>query len=258
MKRTINIIISLLLICMLEAFAQNNNKKMPQLNDNQLWISSVPLGLDVYMAPLDRLIINPEKILEDKWAKLYDRENQKVYFDDQKYYKGKTPILINNVDEGEYIIAFGPIEFWSRKYNDPTLEKIAEVSSVPLIPENFPKLEDGTLIQEGLSAFYIKKETHTAKSIILMNIKDYSLENMNKLYPDSINYNIDREKLKTELLDNNLVKNQFNDQDLNNAIDFFERGGKVCYTSKNNVSRLIIEIKGNNEWEIYTQIKPTK
>ena len=76
-----------------------------KIESRQLAIYSIPDSLSVYLN-LPELIIP-----EDGWVKIDDVLGENELFKVENK-KGTTPLKIDDIDSGEYIIGIQPVEFW--------------------------------------------------------------------------------------------------------------------------------------------------
>jgi len=237
---------------------------MPQIRIDQLWISSVPTGQNVYFAE-DTTKIKDAK--EKGWVHLYNKKNNKHYIMNRNFLKGKTPILIKNIKAGNYLIGIEPVDFITVKepkqqfgfpeiswHNlDPSLTIAAFVTPIALGSmtdvENYKKgiYKNGAII-------YNYTKTDTSNCIIILTSTDslITYSETASLYPKGNNYLLDDIKLKNDLMSKVMFAGNYEPQ-IPTILSLLHRGGKVI--AGDNATRFIIELIGPNKWSIATEIK---
>ena len=72
-----------------------------KIEGRKILIYTVPNRLNIYFAKVDTNEVNL-KALGGKWAKIYDKTDNKHYVIDKVYLKGKSPIVLD--DNKHYVI----------------------------------------------------------------------------------------------------------------------------------------------------------
>ncbi|OGU75877.1 MAG: hypothetical protein A2V93_01870 [Ignavibacteria bacterium RBG_16_34_14] len=239
---------------------------MPQLRADQVWISSIPTGLNVYFAE-DTTTYKKE---EEGWAKLYDIKSNKYYLMEKKYLKGKTPVLINNISEGNYLIGIEPIDFIIIKKSndpyafgsdiswhnfDPTLTPVALVTPIPLQePPSLVESYQKGKFKGGAIVYSFPKSDSAGSSVIILTSTDSTITDVKTtaLYPNGNNYSFDDAKLKNNLMDYGFFVGDFETQ-IPDILNLLHRGGKVIAGDNN--TWFVVELVGPNKWSIVMKIK---
>ncbi len=196
-------------------FAQNQERcGTPQnLKPDQLWVSSVPIGLDIEINK------GSEKIL-----------------------KNKTPIIVK-LEPGRYSIrvigdkAIGTFErtfgiISDRPKDQPKGDLIA-----------LEKKEGGVGIFLGLPYELEKIADKPITLIALFQPRNKSLDELDSVFPKGDNFKFDEVAIKKVLSEKGVPG-----QDIPKALSLLKRGGKLFLEGKNYV--FIIEIMGSNNWKI--------
>lgn len=225
--------------------------RMPSVGPNDMWISSIPPGMKVYVAPEAEEAEAEQSSAEEGWTPLLAEH----YVISDKNLKGTTPIRLRNVNPGNYLVAIAPIAILDRELNstgtaDPTMTIKALVRFFPLAsPQDMEAIRSGRVNPEGAFVYSIRKEPDESKPVIILAIPDESsAEVLDSLYPKGQNFEFDNEALKEDLRQRHV-----SESDIPSCLELLHRGGKVRV--KRGDLRWIVEITGNNTWNIDMQAK---
>jgi len=240
-------------------------EKMPQLRTDQVWISSVPNGLNVYFAK-DTTTGN----VDEEGSKVYDRKKNRFYLMQNKYLKGKTPILLSSISPGKYLIGIEPVDLIiikkSRDPNaffddisfhnsDPTHKASAVITPIPLSSSsNLLKSFQQGKFKNTAVAYNFSKSDSAGSCFIILTSTDSTITDVKTkvLYPKGNNYDFDDTKLKNDLMNNGYVALHLESQ-IPEIINLLHRGGKVIGGDKN--TEFVVELVGPNKWAIDMRIK---
>jgi hypothetical protein len=199
-----------------EVFAQSQGRYgIPEdLKPSQLWVSSVPVGLDV---------------------EIY-KGSKEIFL------KGQTPITVE-LEPGRYVIevignrargtferSFGIIS--DRPKDRPNGDVIAR-----------EKKEGGLEIFLGLPFEVEKVADKPMTLIVLFQPRVKSLDELDSLFPESDNFVFDEVAIKKILSEKGVLE-----QDIPKALSLLRRGGKLFLEGKGYT--FIIEITASNNWKI--------
>lgn len=242
-------------------FSQNSKKEVsskvsihtsgfniPALKPNEIWISSIPTGLKAYMVAAEGY----------------------VEFDSlctQKNFKGITPFSIK-VAPGHYLIAVERLYPFIKSYSpfgDDTWETLIglkqegeypwfldkndikkEGLSVPIKIMSGIMFDKGKLVGCNLvKLFTMKKEMNLpAKLIALHFLKNTPINNLLNIYPEGQNFTFNEKELRDTLL------TKVDEQKIEIILRLLHCGGKIAFYDKKE-NTIVIEILGNNKWELY-------
>jgi len=225
-------------------------------NEKKVLIYSIPGNLKVYLAPLDTDKTDLDKI-GGSYVPIYNKSSKKHYLIDDKNFKGTSPLVLNNIKAGDYIVAVEPVEFLNKNMSfqnfDPFLKPIAMVSSFSMEgSEWIDKLKSGKIKQEGAIIYMFKKKKEKKEIVIIYAKKNFTLDELNSEYPKDLNFAFDKLKLAQELEEKN-IKDMITDNELEMTLDLLQRGGKAL-VQKGDI-RFLIEILNDQKFKIETQGK---
>ncbi|MCX6173912.1 MAG: hypothetical protein NTZ27_04060 [Ignavibacteriales bacterium] len=267
MKNILGYYLFLIMMCIL----QNNYclaqklEKMPQLHTDQVWISSVPTGLNIYFAK-DTTTGN----LDEESSKVYNRKENRFFLMQNKYLKGKTPILLNSVSPGKYLIGIEPVDLIiikkSRDPNaffddisfhnsDPTHKASAVITPIPLGGSSslLKPFQQGKFKNTAVAYSFSKSDSAGSCFIILTSTDSTITDVKTKaLYPKGNNYEFDDTKLKNSLMNNGYIALHLESQ-IPEIINYLHRGGKVIAGDKN--TEFVVELVRPYKWVIDMRIK---
>lgn len=233
---------------------------MPQLRRDQVWISSIPTGLSVYFAS------DTTKKSEDGGTAVYNQQDNPFFLLQAKYLKGKTPILLDSVSAGEYIVGVKPVDlliieegtgtFSDISFHnfDPTYRAVAMVTPIPLVePPSLAKSFQLGKFKKSVAVYGFTKNGSTGSCVVIL-ATDRTVADAEtaSLYPTGDNYQFDDTLLKDELVKNKLFIKHFEPQ-IPSILSLLHRGGKVIAGDGN--TRFLVELVGPNTWSIRTEAK---
>jgi hypothetical protein len=216
----------------------------PGLKDNELLITTIPLGLKIYLAPdkdsLKSILISSNLQIQSSH-----------YLIDSINLKGHSPIILRDIKPGKYLLAVEPVKVIDDKLKlsdiDESMKPSALVST-DMYP-NFSANDKKGMF--GAVVYSFEKSTNKGERIIILSIPhELPIAKMEQFYPSASKFVFDDIELKREI-----KSNGFNNKEINKAIELLHRGGKIRLNGKD-VS-LFIEIQNNGSWRIGT-LKRTK
>jgi hypothetical protein len=215
-----------------------------------MWLSSVPLGLKVYLAPVavDNSFAQMQKrSMGNGWVST-ERSHPSV---DKAYYRGETPVLLERVPPGHYLLAV--VQKQSPATLDPTLKTIVLVSS-DLSSDWGKKFRAGDLEEPNPVVYLVKKEPDHPSSIVVSAIDlDQSIVELRALYPDGQNFVLDEDRLRAELNAHLLLKG-IDPKQVDLGIELLRRGGKATIRNASMHARVTIELRPAGMWSLTSQI----
>lgn len=224
---------------------------IPEMNPDQMWLSSVPLGLKVYLAPVavDGSFAQMQKrSMGNGWIST-ERSHPAV---DKAYYRGETPVLLERVPPGHYLLAV--VQKQSPATLDPTLKTIVLVSS-DLSSDWGKKFRAGDLEEPNPVIYLVKKEPDHPSSIVVSAVDlDQSIVELRALYPDGQNFVFDEDRLRAELNAHPLLKG-IDPKQLDLGVDLLRRGGKATIRNASMHARVTVELRPAGMWSLTSQIQ---
>jgi len=230
-----------------------------KIEGKKVLIHSIPSKLKVYLASVDADKADRNKI-EGGWVPIYNKSKKKHELIDDKNYKGTSPLVLNDMKTGHYIVALEPVEFlnsdMSFQNDDPFLKPIAFVSSFSMEEnEMMNKFKSGEIKQEGAVIYKFEKKKEK-KEIVIIHVKENTtLDELSSEYPKDLNFAFDKLKLDQELGEKN-IKPLMTNNELQTTLDLLQRGGKAIF-QKGDI-RVLIEILDDQNFKIETQRKIKK
>lgn len=219
-------------------------------------IYSIPSKLNVYLAPLDSDKASQKKT-DEGLIQIYNKSNKKHGLIDDKNFKGTSPIVLNGMRAGHYIVAVEPVEFFDSNITfqneDPFLKSIAYESSFSMEDMGMmDKFRSGQIKQEGAVIYEFEKKEDKKAIIIIHAKEDITMDELNSEYPKGSNFDFDRLKLDKELEEKN-IKRLMTDNELETVLDLLGRGGKAIFQKRD--IRVLIEILDDQNFKIETYRK---
>jgi hypothetical protein len=224
-----------------------------EIQGRQFLIYTVPSNLNVYFSALDTNKTNLS-YLEEGCIKIYNKDTDKHYLINNKYHKGRSPIAINDIISGRYLMGVEPVDFVTRNWvwqnEDPFLQKVAYVSSFSLEkPEMVEKFQLGEIEQNGAIIYMTEKEKGKKKIVIIHAKESLSLDELNTEYPKNFNFTYDSQTLIKALEEKHFLS-LFTDDELKITQDLLRRGGKAI-AEKGDIS-FLIEILNDSKFKVET------
>jgi hypothetical protein len=230
--------------------------KLPNLASDDIWITSVPLGLDFCM-----IKIPPgEASINIDFCKNPDS------------IKGKTPFLLK-ADPGHYLFRINRVYPILKKYESamsnpfqkpsPWVVLGLEENEYPFFQDKDNLTKDGIIGKfksisgasfkegrlEGLGVdniFKIEKKSGVPYQINALHFfTNTSFDNLEKLYPTGINFKFNTDEAKKKLTDFKAPS-----QNINRYIGFLQKGGKIAFFSQDG-STIVGEITYDNKINFY-------
>jgi hypothetical protein len=222
---------------------------IPKLEPGELWISSVPTGLKVYLLPAEGSVV-----LDSLCS--------------NKNLKGITPVSIK-VEPGYYMIGIERLYPFIKSYNPiggDTWETLLGLKKgeYPWYPDKNDikkegisiqiKMMSGIMFDQGrlvgctlVKYFTIQKKTDVSSSklIALHFLKNTPLDSLNQIYPKGNNFSFSDGPLIEILSSKGITQ-----QEVNIILQLLHRGGKIALTGKDK-NTIVIEIIGENKWDVY-------
>jgi len=222
-----------------------------KIESRQIAIYSIPDSLNIYLGL-------PEVLIKDGYVKIDDVIERNKFFKPE-YKKGITPLKINDIDSGRYIIGVMPVEFWDSELKnqcfDPFLKYLVFVSSfgwgrfnTNSMSDIKEKLKSGELKQEGGIVYITDKEEYKLNTVIILAKENITLDEYDIYYPKDNNFIFNSIKLKQDLHSKNAL---LSDKELEKTIELLHRGGKIIL-NKGDI-RSSIEIIDSLNWNIVTE-----
>ena len=215
----------------------------PGLKDNEILITTIPLGLKIYLAP-DKDSLKSTLISSNLQIQLSH------YVIDSTNFKGYSPLILKEVKPGKYLLAVEPVKIIDEKLKlsdiDESMKPSALVSSdtYPNMTANDKKGMFGAIV------YHYEKSTSNGERLIILSVPhELPITKMEQFYPSAEKFVFNDVELKKEI-----KSSGFSNKEINKAIELLHRGGKIRLNGKD-VS-LFIEIQNNGSWRIGTLQRP--
>ncbi|TAL68468.1 MAG: hypothetical protein EPN82_10785 [Bacteroidetes bacterium] len=211
----------------------------PGLKDNELLVTTIPLGLKIFLAPdkdsLKTTIISSNLQIQSS-----------NYLIDSNNFKGYSPIILKDIKPGKYLLAVEPVQIIDAQLKlsgiDESMKPSALVST-DIYPSMKPSDKKGMY---GAIVYSYEKSIVKGDRIIILSFPhELPIIKMEQYYPSADKFVFDDVELKKEI-----KKSGFSTKEINKAIELLHRGGKIRLNGKD-VS-LFIEIQNNGSWRIGT------
>jgi len=199
-----------------------------------LSILSIPAGLKVYLMP-DTGLTDTKG---EEWIQIATSHPSI----DQRFYKGTTPVVLQNITSGKYFLGITPLKFLDRtrlSEIDETLPVKAYVSSSPIDPNS-------TNTSGAVIYSITKVDSIGQRFIVLATPQDMILDSLDSVYPTKSMFSFDEVKLAKELTEDKRITSVFSEPEIQKTIALLRRGGKVRLVKSNR--KVIIEILPDGKW----------
>ncbi|MBI5325213.1 MAG: hypothetical protein HZB41_08085 [Ignavibacteriae bacterium] len=211
----------------------------PGLKDNELMITSIPLGLKVFLAPdidsLKSTLISSNLQIQTSH-----------YLIDSTNFKGYTPLVMKDVKPGKYLIGIEPVKIIDEKLKLSDIDESMKPSAL-ISADIYPNITSADKKgMYGAIIYSLDKDFVNGERIIILSFPhELPISKMEQYYPPKSKFVFDEVELKKEI-----KKNGFSNKEINIAIDLLHRGGKIRLNGKG--LTLFIEILNNGSWKIGT------
>lgn len=216
---------------------------IPELSPNELWINSIPAGLNVFLFKESPSVYGVPLETRLSWV-----ENN---------YLGRTPIT-TSLTEREFVIGLTISDSLEKELFGGTRRKLCHFGPFTglgwIKVDAIPNLEN-----EGkMWKYYVeRKKDKSVILFILFQRWDVPLDSLESNYPKKVYFKFKDDQLKSDLV-KQIPNEEFLKLDIEKAIDLLHRGGKVFltpYLLDTKPYGWIIEIIGNNKW-VMEKINP--
>jgi hypothetical protein len=231
----------------IRALDENTQASSPPavLSGDQIWMSSIPFGLKVYVMPMDTA---PGKKDEEGYVQV--KETHDIF--QPKNLKGTTPFFLKGLPKGWVMIGVKPVTWLTRELEsigaDPTFDCICFVT--PLAKSMTSWIDDyrkGIGELDGGVVYAIDNDPQKRRYItILVTDKSSDLAEIEKKYPEDNHFFFDdtaaMETLNEKLGDTGV----FSAEEKTKALSMAHRGGKVVVT-KGDV-RIVLDVEDHGKF----------
>jgi hypothetical protein len=197
-----------------------NKYGIPNLKPNEVWVSSIPLNLKVYVAEQEANIVS------------------------DKYFVGRTPLVINLKTSRCFVAcvaediadSFAELE---RGYIF-SVQKLMDVTAKSAIGKMFV---DATGKGKFEAILIYEIDYSKAQTLIaLFQPRGISFDKLVSLYPAGNNFSFDEATLRQTIAQYNISQSEVDE-----AIKLLHRGGKIAIETKEGIA--VIEMFGINRWK---------
>jgi len=180
---------------------------VPELKENQIWITSIPVGLKVYIS-----------------------NNEEDIYSNEDKLKGRTP----------YIMDLNPDNIYLAICLDDADKLSGDIYSI-----SAEKVVNQIVVKDGKGKFlsykiYNLKDYKDKILISLFHFKQLSLNQMSFLYPQGKYFEFDKEFARKEILENSKLSSE----EIDLVIDLLSRGGKVFLNCQSGLCSIEIHPDG--------------
>lgn len=231
-----------------------------RIEQEQILIHSVPGKLQIHLAAMDTSKTTLDNIGGE--VKIYNTTSEKHYVMDESNLVGKSPIVLNDMQPGHYLIAVEPAEFHEGSANlrnpdpfmpmvqDPFLPMAAIVISVDLSAAGaVDRIMDGSTKVSGALIYLFEKKEGKRGIVTIHAQNSYSLSELEPEYPTGTNFTYDTTRINAQLEEANFLS-LFDSTQMASTLDLLSRNGQVV-TEKGDI-RFLIDITDEQEYSVET------
>lgn len=232
-----------------------------KIAQEQVLIHSVPDKLQIHLAAVDTNKTSLD-LIREKYVKYYNTTSEKHYVMDESNLVGKSPIVLNDMQPGHYLIAVELAEFHEGSANlkhpdpfmpmvqDPFLPMAAIVISADLKDRHvIDSIRDGSTKVSGALIYLFEKKERKRCIVTIHAQNSYSLSELESGYPTGTNFTYDTTRINAQLDEANLPS-LFDSTQMASTLDLLSRNGQVV-AQKGNI-RFLIDITDEQEYSVET------
>jgi hypothetical protein len=209
------------------------------LKPDQIFIDSIPRGLEVYARPAD-----PSEIVQPETASPFIMFSKTHSLIDAKNRIGVTPVVMDGFKPGWYLISVGPV----RLFNDKGV-KVQIAQDLTLNGLHTPNLESLDRITDKTflgAAIYQVELTEGAQFLVISAISRFlAFEQWEEFYPAEPSYEFDATTLQAKLES----ETTFPRDKIARSIDYLKRGGRVLVSAASNIG-FVLSARPDRTWEV--------
>ena len=226
-----------------------------RIEQEQILIHSIPGNLQIHVAMGKTSKFNVEG--GGNFVPYFNTTSNKHYVMDESNLVGKSPIVLNDMQPGHYLIAVEPAEFYERsikpKNQDPFLRIAAMVISVEIANNRmYDKIRDGSTKVSGAIIYLFEKKEGKRGIVTIHAQNSYSLSELESAYPTGTNFTYDTTRINAQLEEANFLL-LFDSTQMASTLDLLSRNGQVVAQSGD--IRFLIDITDEQDYSVETGAK---
>ena len=221
--------------------AEGLKKALSETDPGSILVLSVPNKLKIYFGE------NTEKKEPEKTQWVPMKKSHPLI--DEKNLKGETPLLIQDMKPGNYLLGIAPIIALHPNFKRGNIDSTLTVNSIVVfggVPTGYPPPKEAS---KGAAIYSItKKENTPLRVIVLAYSQDAGLEELKPLYPADDVFQFDEPGFLADL--KKQTATLFSESQSNDIVSLLRRGGKIVVTFGD--IKIMSEIKIDQTWELKT------
>jgi len=221
--------------------AEGLKKALSETDPGSILVLSVPNKLKIYFGE------NTEKKEPEKTQWVPMKKSHPLI--DEKNLKGETPLLIQDMKPGNYLLGIAPIIALHPNFKRGNIDSTLTVNSIVVfggVPTGYPPPKEAS---KGAAIYSItKKENTPLRVIVLAYSQDAGLEELKPLYPADDVFQFDEPGFLADL--KKQTATLLSESQSNDIVSLLRRGGKIVVTFGD--IKIMSEIKIDQTWELKT------
>jgi hypothetical protein len=212
------------------SFGRQRSTPAPPNQQDTIWVTSVPAGLRVYLAP-DVETVTEKK--EEGWAPIVEKHA----VIDKRNLKGVTPLTLRAAP-GKYLLAIAPVVLFGTKDQgnqiDPTVAPRVLVSFDSLNLLIGPTGRPIEKVLSGAAVYPVEKLPGVPRKLVFLAVSgDLTLDALETIYPKESSFAFEESAVARKLTDMKIPEG-----DVSRVLSLLHRGGKV------------VLVRGDTRWKI--------
>jgi hypothetical protein len=222
---------------------------MPAVQPSQWWISSIPPGLEIYVAPIE-VAPNVGKA-GGGWVATEPKHPAVT----PKYRLGKTPVLLENVAVADYLVALVQPVNRAQEVRAEGVKTVAWVKDGADIDEKWMKRYAANQLKETFPIVYaVSKELVGQGATILSAVNwDGPDQPIHAAYPKEKNFEFDEVRLRSELAAEAVTRGA-TVEETDTAMGLLHRGGLAVLRNPSLRARVWIHLLPGGRWKTTPQL----
>jgi TonB family protein len=222
-------------------------KALSEPDPGSILVLSVPNKLKIYFGQ-DNDKKEPEK---SKWVPM--KKSHPLI--DEKNLKGETPLLLEDMKPGNYLLGVSPIIVLDRNFKRGEIDSTLTVKTLVIfggVPTSYPPPKKDS---KGAAIYSItKKENTPLRVIVLAYPGGASLEELKARYPADDVFEFDEQGFLADL--KKQTSTLLSESQCSDIVSLLRRGGKIAVNFGD--IKIVGQIKADQTWELKTLLRIKK
>jgi hypothetical protein len=219
-------------------------RRFSQANDG----SSIPVGLEIYVAPIE--IDSTAAKADGRWV----ANGAKHPVVSKSYRRGNTPILLENVIAGDYLVALVQPVNLAQEFHIEGVKTVAWVNAGEIDEKWMQRYASNQLTEAFPVVYSVSQEVVSQGATIFSTVNwDGADQRIQAAYPKERNFEFDEERLRTEF-SAEAVAQGVTVQETDTTMERLRRGGIAVLRNPSLQSRVWVQLLPGGRWRTSSQI----